>query len=99
MRGVETCTDRQEVQRAAFYVALAIAVVVQVIYWALPSWGRAGLLIMLAALAVAIVAPRFINVEPIIGPEATATLRDFTEGGWATLNRAVEWLQGMLAMV
>lgn len=89
-----------DVPHLAFYGALALSVVVQISYlWVRDMRPGARLALMLLTLAAAgiIAASQMMDLSPLIGQQAAATLRDTVGEVMVWLQKTIDWLQTNLA--
>lgn len=85
-----------EVDRAYFYVALAVAVAMQVVYFFLPRWAKLPSLAVLVAVGGLLAASLTTDLSPYVGKDAHNALRTAAESGAGALETAARSLQSML---
>ncbi len=85
------------VDRAYFYVALAVAVAVQVVYFLLPRWAKLPSLALLVAVGGLLAASLTIDLSPYLGASAHNALRSVAESGAGAFENAAQSLQRMLS--
>jgi predicted tellurium resistance membrane protein TerC len=85
------------VERAYFYVALAVAVAAQVVYFLLPRWAKLPSLALLVAVGGLLAASLTMDLSPYLGASAHNALRSLAESGAGAFENAAQSLQRMLS--